>query len=73
MTPKNAAYELSSRLACCYPQLRDVVLAYVVENWDKVVESSAWGVMEKDADEGKLPAEFGKTALLLAKALKAKK
>ncbi|KAJ8296376.1 DNA replication licensing factor mcm6 [Rhodotorula toruloides] len=74
LTPKNAACELFSRLACCYPQLRDVVLSYVVENWEKVVESGAWKEMEKDADEGKLPAEFVKTALLLAaKALKAKK
>ncbi|KAL7336952.1 Proteophosphoglycan ppg4, partial [Rhodotorula toruloides] len=74
LTPKNAACELFSRLACCYPQLRDVVLSYVVENWEKVVESGAWKEMEKDADAGKLPAEFVKTALLLAaKALKAKK
>ncbi|BGP22329.1 hypothetical protein JCM10295v2_001208 [Rhodotorula toruloides] len=47
LTPQNDAHELSSRIACCYPRL-------------------------KDADDGKLPAEFGKTALLLAKALKPK-
>ncbi|BGP22328.1 proteophosphoglycan ppg4 [Rhodotorula toruloides] len=66
LTPKNALCELYSDVACCYPAVRDVVLAYVLEHWSEVVETQAAGEMQDEAELGELPVGAAKTAMMLA-------
>ncbi|KAL7336953.1 hypothetical protein BJY59DRAFT_705435 [Rhodotorula toruloides] len=66
LTPKNASYELYSDVACCYPAVRDVVLAYVVEHWNEVGKSKAASEMQDKAEQGELPVGAAKTAMMLA-------
>ncbi|BGP29534.1 hypothetical protein JCM10296v2_001273 [Rhodotorula toruloides] len=63
LTPKNASYELYSDVACCYPAVRDIVLAYVVEHWNEVGKSKAAADMQDKAEQGELPVG---TAMMLA-------
>ncbi|GAA6000913.1 hypothetical protein JCM10207_004716 [Rhodosporidiobolus poonsookiae] len=69
LTPNNAAYELYSDVATCYPEVRDVVLAFVVEKWDEVKKAKATAVMRDKARAGELDAPAIETAMLLAEKL----
>ncbi|GAA5902960.1 hypothetical protein JCM6882_009655 [Rhodosporidiobolus microsporus] len=68
LTPQNAAYELYSDVATCYPAVRDVVLDYVVERWSEVKEAKATKEMEEKVDAGKLDGAAG-TVMKLARKL----
>ncbi|BGP13225.1 hypothetical protein JCM10213_005005 [Rhodosporidiobolus nylandii] len=70
LTPQNAAYELYSDAATCYPALRDVVLDYVVENWQQVKKEKATKEVEGKALAGLLEAAALGTAMVLAARLK---
>lgn len=69
LTAASAAFELYSEAATTYPELRDVVLAFVVRHWDEAKSSDAMQEMERRAGLGQLPVGAAKTAMLLAKAL----
>ncbi|GAA6000911.1 hypothetical protein JCM10207_004715 [Rhodosporidiobolus poonsookiae] len=69
LTPDNAAYELYSDVATCYPEVRDVVLEFVVEKWDEVKKAKATAVMKEKARAGELDAAAIETAMLLAEKL----
>ena len=69
LTAASAAFELYSEAATTYPELRDVVLAFVVRHWDEAKSSDAMQEMERRAGVGQLPVGAAKTAMLLAKAL----
>jgi hypothetical protein len=69
LTPSIAAYELYSDAATCYPELRDVVLAYLVEHWKEVKGSKAAREMRAKADAGELDCATAGTAMLLAEKL----
>ncbi|GAA5902955.1 hypothetical protein JCM6882_009652 [Rhodosporidiobolus microsporus] len=71
LTPQNAAYELYSDVATCYPAVRDVVLDFVVERWSEVKDERATKEMEVKAEAGELSGAAG-TAMKLARRLAAK-
>ncbi|GAA5830852.1 hypothetical protein JCM5353_000590 [Sporobolomyces roseus] len=48
----NATYELFSDVASSYPEIRDVALGYVVENWKNVIKSKSYEVIRSKADKG---------------------
>jgi hypothetical protein len=66
LVPQNAAYELYSNVATCYSAVRDVVLDYVVEHWEKVKGAQATKEMKGKALAGELDAGAAGTAMLLA-------
>lgn len=70
LTRRNAAYELYSDVATFHPELRDVVIAYVVENWDTVATAAATEEMEEKALSGELDAATAGTLALLMKKLR---
>lgn len=45
----NAAHELNSDTAGSYPEIRDIVIEYVVEHWKEVIKSAAWRQMAAQA------------------------
>ncbi|GAA6030116.1 hypothetical protein JCM8097_009269 [Rhodosporidiobolus ruineniae] len=69
LTPSNAIYELYSDVSTCYADVKKVVLAYVVENWDKVKEEPATKEVEAKADAGELAPGVAGTSMLLARRL----
>lgn len=69
LTPDNAAYELYSDAASCYVDVRDVVLEYVVANWEEVTAAEGTREMRERGVAGQLDAVAVGTAMLLAERL----
>jgi hypothetical protein len=66
LTPQNAAYELYSDVATCYPAVRDIVLDFILDNLDGFRTAKATEEMQGKAEAGELDAGTAGTAMLLA-------
>lgn len=69
LKPDTAAYELYSEVASLHPEIRDIILEFVVENWDSVEKAKATEEMEQKAENGELEAGAAASAIRLAKRL----
>ena len=69
LSPANAAHELYTDAAACYPALRDAALEFVVERWGEVEGAGATREVERRAERGELPVGSTTTAMLLARRL----
>lgn len=54
LTNEGAAYELFSSVSIAYPDVKKVVLDYVVENWEEVQASESWTEMREKAITGEI-------------------
>ncbi|KAG0660934.1 hypothetical protein C6P46_004207 [Rhodotorula mucilaginosa] len=69
LTEENAATELFSDVASAYPEVCDVILAYVLKHWRGVLASKGWKTIKELCDAQVLPIGGMYTAILLTEKL----